>query len=553
MPNDQTHILSVNLEDYFQAAALRRVVPSQHWPRFAPRIEKTTENLLDMLDRHNARATFFTLGWLADHAPDVILEIARRGHEIASLGYHGDALATPSPAAFRDDALRARDTLERITGTEVLGFRPAQGALPTDTVEAFKILAWCGYRYDSSIRPFGRAFFNDTNWRSMRSIERLGWSLAEVPHASVSLLGYPLPAGDSTWLRHLPENIWAKLLERRSRQTRAPWHFTFHAWEMDPGQPMISALSRLDRLRHYRNLDRMHERIETILQTHHFAPIAAHLDFEPKPVTKRVLPEKPSPTATKRAYFGTRTRATVVVPCHNEEEGLPHLARALDTLAEKNGWLDLSFVVVDDASTDGTWAQMQALFAGREAFDLVRHEQRRGVAAATMTGIRQAWDEIVCGIDADCSFDPQDLAEMIPLLQRGVDMVQAAPRRAGSKASSKKISNGLSRLYATLLTHKFESCTAPFRVYRRSAVRKMELRHQGYAGMAEIFVRLDQAGHTMVQLPVEQDRRLFGRSKNKPLAAWAGHLGLLGRLALNKLTHRMLPAPSADHAEQEMR
>ncbi len=553
MPDHQTHILSVNLEDYFQAAMSSRVIPGAHWPRFSLRIEESAGKLLDMLDRHEAKATFFALGWLADHCPDVIREVARRGHEVASLGYHHTPMPQLSPVALRDDALRARDALERVAATDVFGFRPADGSLPTDTVEAFKILAWCGYRYDSSIRPFGRAFLNDKGWRSIRQIERLGWSLVEVPYSSVNVLGYPLPAGDSRYLRHLPDKLWSKLVTGRVKQSDEPWHFTFHSWELDPRQPRISALPRLERLRHYHNIERMQARVEAVLDAHQFAPIAEHLGLEAKTVAARALPEKPAPAATKRAYFGTRTRATVVVPVHNEEANLPNLAKALGTLADKNGWLDLDFVLVDDGSTDGSWAKMQELFGGREEFDLERHEKRRGIAAATMTGIRQAWDEIVCAIDADCSFDPQKLAEMIPLLQRGVDMVQAAPVLDDADAADGRQAGLLSRLYRMLLHHKFASYTAPFRVYRRSTVRKMELRQHGFAGLAEIFVKLDQSGHSMVEFPVVRSVRLFGKSKRRPLQDVFGHLSLIGHLIVHKLTQRLLPTPPAGRAEQEVR
>lgn len=121
-----THILTVNVEDYFQRASGVHV-PARHWPRFAPRLEQNTLRVLDLLDRQKQQATFFTLGWIGDHHPDLVREIARRGHEIASKGYYHRALKEMSPQEFQADAARARHALEAATGVDVLGYRIARG------------------------------------------------------------------------------------------------------------------------------------------------------------------------------------------------------------------------------------------------------------------------------------------------------------------------------------------------------------------------------------------------------------------------------------------
>ena len=120
-------ILTIHLNDYFQGGALSSVVPRRHWPRFERRIERTTRDLLDLLDRHNGKATFFANGWIADNAAEILHEITARGHEIASTGYYQRTLAQMSPAEFRADAVRSRHALERACGREVLGYRIARG------------------------------------------------------------------------------------------------------------------------------------------------------------------------------------------------------------------------------------------------------------------------------------------------------------------------------------------------------------------------------------------------------------------------------------------
>ena len=164
-----------------------------------------------------------------------------------------------------------------------------------------------------------------------------------------------------------------------------------------------------------------------------------------------------------------KRNVTIVTPCYNEEESLSYLAGTLASFERQNSdWLNLSFVFVDDGSSDRTWEMLHDLFGEKPNCTLIQHPQNKGIAAATMTGIRHATDEIVCGIDCDCSFDPHVLAEMIPLLTTDVDMVQASPYHDDGGVLNVPgwrlaLSKNLSRVYRFLLNHKFASYTACFR------------------------------------------------------------------------------------------
>src|SRR5690606_19248283 len=128
----QAHILSVNLEDYFQVAPMRQVIPHRYWPRFERRVEKSALSTLDLLDRHGAKATFFVVGWLAEQNPDLLAEVARRGHEVASKGYLHRNFSQMSLNELRDDFRRSRDVIENATGKKIIGYRIAEGSLPAD-------------------------------------------------------------------------------------------------------------------------------------------------------------------------------------------------------------------------------------------------------------------------------------------------------------------------------------------------------------------------------------------------------------------------------------
>lgn len=531
------HILSVNLEDYFQVAPMRQVIPAANWPRFGLRVEKSTIEALDMLDKHGHKATFFVLGWLAERCPELLTEVVRRGHRVASKGYHHRSFANFTLSEFEADAKRSRDAIEAATGQGVAGYRIAEGSLPVDSLAHFEILARAGFVYDSSVRPFGPAFMRAAEWRSIRTIGGGDWSLVEVPLSSYPVGGVPVPVTGGNYLRQMPEAIYNRMLASFLNSTASPWHLYFHVWELDPEQPRVSATTRLGRIRQYRNLEKMRERLDTLLTAHTFQSIEQHLDIAPLSAASPVVPRpKLEPGLAGVRSEGARIPVTLVVPCYNEEATLPYLDGVLKSFAAQNvQTLDVSYVFVDDGSSDRTWELLNAIFGGRKDCQVIQHPRNRGIAAATMTGIQAASTEIVCGIDCDCSFDPHELAKMIPLLTPDVDMVQASPYHPQGGVVNVPgwrlvLSRNLSRIYGWILNHKFASYTACFRVYRRSAVVPIQLTNGGFMGIMEMFVLLDRSGSKIVEYPAVLETRLIGVSKMKTLRVIRNHLGMIAEL-----------------------
>jgi len=216
----------------------------------------------------------------------------------------------------------------------------------------------------------------------------------------------------------------------------------------------------------------------------------------------------------------------------NEEQGVSHLLETLHRV--RNDLRDiyaLQSILVDDGSTDGTWDLLQSACAVRGDVQLIRHDKNRGVAAAIMTGIRAAESEIVCSMDSDCSYDPQDLKEMVPLLE-GAAMVTASPYHPDGHVVNVPawrlfLSRNLSRLYSLVLGQKLYTYTSCFRVYRRSMVANLDLEYGDFLGIAELAIRLIGSGQQVVEYPAVLGTRKFGASKMKTLSTIRGHLRLL--------------------------
>src|ERR1044072_9136931 len=102
------HLLTVMLEDYFHVAAFKGLIDPRQWYRFETRFEQKTLKVLDLLDRFQIKATFFVLGCVAEKQPEIVREVARRGHELGSRGLYDRDIHGLTPAAFRDERARSR-------------------------------------------------------------------------------------------------------------------------------------------------------------------------------------------------------------------------------------------------------------------------------------------------------------------------------------------------------------------------------------------------------------------------------------------------------------
>lgn len=266
--------LSVDVEDYYQVAAFEDVVSRDDWPGFTPRVDRNTRRLLDLLGASSARATFFTLGCVAESSPGLIREIHARGHELAVHSWDHRSVKDQTPELFRADARRAKAVIEDLLGEEVIGFRAPTYSIVRETLWAADILLEEGYRYDSSVFPIRHDRYGIPDaprfpWCLRR---RNGASLVEFPISTVRVLGTNFPFVGGGYLRLLP---WAYIrwgMRRVTRTEGQPVVVYVHPWEIDPAQPRLPC-GALTRLRHYRNLDKTEDRLTALCNEFRFASL----------------------------------------------------------------------------------------------------------------------------------------------------------------------------------------------------------------------------------------------------------------------------------------
>jgi cellulose synthase/poly-beta-1,6-N-acetylglucosamine synthase-like glycosyltransferase len=325
----------------------------------------------------------------------------------------------------------------------------------------------------------------------------------------------------------------------------------------------------LKRIRVYRNLDRVPDTLRRFFRQYEFTGVAEHLRLEREAPAVSRADRAPRPVrlvssdaalaagaAAAQVAPAGRTRVSVVVPCYNEEATLPYLANTLGSVsAALGGRYELDFVFVDDCSTDATLRTLGALFGARRDCTVLHHATNRGAAQAILTGIRAAEADVVASIDCDCTYDPHELAQMIPLLVDGVDLVTGSPyHRDGTvrnvPAWRLVLSKTASALYRVVLQQNLGTYTSFFRVYRRRAVVDVRIERGGYLGIAEMLGRLDLAGSRIVEYPTTLNVRMLGQSKMKVVRTTLGHVGLLATvLALRVRAPRPSPRRAADTRE----
>ena len=257
--------LSVDVEDWFQVGAFENTIARGDWDACDFRVECNVDCVLALFDRAGVKATFFTLGWVAERVPQAIRAIADAGHEIASHGYDHQRVFTMDRAAFAEDLRKSREILEDASGQTVTGYRAPSFSIDARNLWAFEELAQQGYAYSSSVAPIAHDHYG---WReaprfAFRPVA--GASLVELPVTTAMLGKRRVAAGGGGFFRTLPYGFSRWAIEQVNREERRPAIFYFHPWEIDPGQPRVAGAPLRSRLRHYTNLSAMEAKLERLL------------------------------------------------------------------------------------------------------------------------------------------------------------------------------------------------------------------------------------------------------------------------------------------------
>lgn len=274
--------LTVDVEEYFHPAEVQLHVPRTTWDSLPTRIEHQVDRILDLFDAHQVSATFFVLGWVAEHQPQVVQRIAARRHEIGCHSYAHQLVYGMTPAEFRQDTRRAVAAIENACGITPTAYRAPSYSITRDCLWALDILAECGFTLDSSIYPIQHDRYGIPGFsRRPTTFHTPSGSLQEIPIATVKLgSDAVIPIGGGGYLRLLPYRFTAAGIRRVNKAEGQPVCIYFHPWEVDPQQPKLAS-GVVSRLRTYTGIGSMYSKIDRLLTDFSFSTLSAVYEHAP--------------------------------------------------------------------------------------------------------------------------------------------------------------------------------------------------------------------------------------------------------------------------------
>ncbi len=223
--------MTIDVEDWYHSSLdLFKDSSVQHGAKPEPSVVDNTLKTLNLLSKTTNKATFFVLGTVAEHYPDIVKEILNSGHEVATHGYSHRLVYDMMPEEFEDDLKVALEYLNKAGCDQILGYRAPYWSITKRSLWALKILSKLGLKYDSSIFPIRRGLYGipDAPTRAYKISEEL-W---EFPPATIKFLWINVPIAGGGYLRMVPYPIVASAIRRSiGQQLRI---FYFHPYELDP-------------------------------------------------------------------------------------------------------------------------------------------------------------------------------------------------------------------------------------------------------------------------------------------------------------------------------
>jgi polysaccharide deacetylase family protein (PEP-CTERM system associated) len=231
------NILTFDIEDWYNCDFEDQ---NLNWERHEVRIYEGVDRILEELEMHNLKASFFCLGWLAEKHPHVIKKISEHGHHIGCHSYQHQLSYKFTEKEFRNDTDRAKKHIEDIIGYEINAFRAPGFSIIEKNTSYFDTLTDLGFVFDASVFPALHDYGGLPQFKNSSPfiIETSSGLLKEFPMTTFNFLSKNLVFSGGGFFRILPYPL-IKLLSQKSNYLMT----YFHPRDFDPNQPIIKTLS----------------------------------------------------------------------------------------------------------------------------------------------------------------------------------------------------------------------------------------------------------------------------------------------------------------------
>jgi polysaccharide deacetylase family protein (PEP-CTERM system associated) len=273
--------MTVDVEDYFHVAAFANDISRSDWDKMEYRAEANTHRLLQLFADSQIRATFFVLGWVAKRSSQLVRDIQRAGHEIASHGMSHKLVYNQTREEFATETIESKALLEDITGQRIDGYRASTYSITKKSLWALDVLCEAGFKYDSSIFPIAHDKYGipDAPLAPAIIAAPSGRQIVEFPMSTAKLMGLRVPVSGGGYFRLLPYAITKLGLNKLNKKLERPFVFYLHPWEIDVDQPRVQT-NWLSRFRHYNNLDECELRLKRLIGDFRFGTMKDVLESQ---------------------------------------------------------------------------------------------------------------------------------------------------------------------------------------------------------------------------------------------------------------------------------
>ncbi len=277
-------ILTFDVEEWFHLLDNASTKTEKEWVTYPCRIYENMDRIFDILERHNQKATFFIIGWIAKRYPEIVKSIYNKGFDI---GFHTNfhqLIYDQTPEEFHTDLVTGLDCIENIVGKKITAFRAPGFSLTEKCSWAFEILSEQGILYDSSVFPIHHAHGGYPSFPSIAPalIKTDKGDIKEFPISVGKFFGKSMVYTGGGYFRLFPYRM-IKYYAKKS-----PYIMSYlHPRDMDAGQPMIADLPIARKFRSYVGLKHAAAKFEKWITDFTFTDIqtaSANIDWNQVPV-----------------------------------------------------------------------------------------------------------------------------------------------------------------------------------------------------------------------------------------------------------------------------
>lgn len=265
------NILTFDVEEWFHILDNDSTKNEKQWFEFESRIEQNMDKIFALLEKHNQKATFFCIGWVARKYPEIIKKIDSLGYEIAThsdmhqLAYEFDR------DQFRKDLDISVKSIEDVTGKKVRAYRAPGFSLMHKNKWVFEELINYGIEIDCSVFPAKRAHggFEEFGYAEPAYIEIGGKRMKEFPINITPVFGKSIIFSGGGYFRLIPYPLMKHFMNKSNYVMTY-----FHPRDFDPNQPMIEDLSMLRSFKSYVGLESSLMKLEKLITDFNFIDLS---------------------------------------------------------------------------------------------------------------------------------------------------------------------------------------------------------------------------------------------------------------------------------------